>query len=131
MNYAQTNEGAITTYPFTLAMLKAQNPNTGFPKNALANAEIRAEYNIVEVTEVAAPESDTRNANEVTPILVDGVWTQTWQQTVKTNDELALEAVRKRIAEYGTAESQIEFITENGLEAWQTKVAEIKAKYPK
>ena len=29
------------------------------------------------------------------------------------------------------SESQIEFITENGLEAWQTKVAEIKARYPK
>jgi hypothetical protein len=25
----------------------------------------------------------------------------------------------------------IEFITENGLEAWQTKVQEIKTKYPK
>lgn len=37
----------------------------------------------------------------------------------------------KRMDEYGSAESQLEFITENGLEAWQTKVAEIKKKYPK
>lgn len=36
-----------------------------------------------------------------------------------------------RLAAYGPVESQIEFITENGLEAWQTKVAEIKAAYPK
>lgn len=36
-----------------------------------------------------------------------------------------------RQAEYGTPEQQMEFITENGLEAWQAKVAEIKAKYPK
>ena len=37
----------------------------------------------------------------------------------------------KRLEEYGTAEKQIEYITENGLEAWQQRVAEIKAKYPK
>jgi len=37
----------------------------------------------------------------------------------------------KRVKEYGSAIDQIEFITENGLDAWQNKVAEIKAKYPK
>lgn len=36
-----------------------------------------------------------------------------------------------RKSEYGTIEQQIEYITENGLSAWQTKVAAIKAKYPK
>lgn len=36
-----------------------------------------------------------------------------------------------RANEYGSLSTQIEFITENGLEAWQTKVSEIKAKYPK
>ena len=35
----------------------------------------------------------------------------------------------KRMAEYGSLHEQIEFITENGLDAWQTKVASIKAKY--
>jgi hypothetical protein len=39
--------------------------------------------------------------------------------------------VNKRIAEYGSVAEQIEYITENGLDAWQSKVAEIKAKYPK
>ena len=37
----------------------------------------------------------------------------------------------KRMMEYGTIPEQMEFITENGLEAWQSKVAEIKKKYPK
>jgi hypothetical protein len=36
-----------------------------------------------------------------------------------------------RMEAYGTPESQIEYITENGLEAWQSHVAEIKAMYPK
>lgn len=38
--------------------------------------------------------------------------------------------IELRKKEYGTPEEQVEFITENGLDAWQTKVAEIKAKYP-
>jgi hypothetical protein len=39
--------------------------------------------------------------------------------------------VQNRIKEYGSIAEQIEYITENGLDAWQTKVAVIKAKYPK
>jgi hypothetical protein len=41
------------------------------------------------------------------------------------------QATFNRTKEYGSIEKQIEFITENGLDAWQDKVAEIKAKYPK
>ena len=37
----------------------------------------------------------------------------------------------KRLKEYGFVSEQVEFITENGLEAWQARVAEIKKKYPK
>ena len=36
-----------------------------------------------------------------------------------------------RLNAYGYIEEQIEYITENGLEAWQAKVAEIKAANPK
>lgn len=38
--------------------------------------------------------------------------------------------LQDRISAYGDVASQIEYITENGLEAWQTHVAAIKAKYP-
>ena len=36
-----------------------------------------------------------------------------------------------RVNAYGTAEQQLEYITENGLAAWQAKVAQIKADNPK
>ena len=36
-----------------------------------------------------------------------------------------------RMNDYGTVESQLEFITENGLDKWQEKVAKIKADNPK
>ena len=39
--------------------------------------------------------------------------------------------VQKRIKEYGSIAEQIEYITENGLDAWQSKVTNIKSKYPK
>lgn len=40
-------------------------------------------------------------------------------------------AVANRQKEYGTPQEMIEYITENGLDAWQTKVQVIKTKYPK
>ena len=37
----------------------------------------------------------------------------------------------QRVEAYGSTADQIEFITENGLVAWQAKVEEIKNQYPK
>lgn len=41
------------------------------------------------------------------------------------------EWLQNREDAYGDVSAQIEYITENGLEAWQAHVAEIKAQYPK
>ena len=38
---------------------------------------------------------------------------------------------QRRVDAYGTTASQLEFITENGLEAWQAYVAQVKADNPK
>jgi len=48
-----------------------------------------------------------------------------------TTAEANVGVIANRQKEYGSVEEQIEFITENGLTPWQTKVDEIKAKYPK
>ena len=50
------------------------------------------------------------------------------QATTLENNAIA---VANRQKEYGTPEQMIEYITENGLDAWQTKVQTIKTKYPK
>ena len=50
------------------------------------------------------------------------------QATTLENNAIA---VANRQKEYGTPEQMIEYITENGLDAWQTKVQAIKTKYPK
>ena len=131
MTYALIKDGVVAHKNLNMNLLKTEFPNVSFPKNSLGNPDIRAEYGVAEIVAVAAPVSDTHNVSEVTPTLVDGVWTQTWEQTPKSAEELASQVILNRISEYGSTETQIEFITENGLEAWQAKVAEIKVKYPK
>ena len=48
-----------------------------------------------------------------------------------TTAEANAQVIAARKVAYGSIESQIEFITENGLDAWATKVAQIKADNPK
>jgi hypothetical protein len=50
------------------------------------------------------------------------------QATTLENNAIA---VANRQKEYGSIASQIEFITEKGLDAWQSNVQAIKTKYPK
>ena len=63
------------------------------------------------------------------PVWVDGDpyghWKEVWAYEDVTDYKEA------RLQAYGDAVTQIEYITENGLEAWQTNVATIKATYPK
>ena len=131
MNYAKIEGGVISQYPYTMDTLKSENRSTSFPRDALESSDTRAAYSVVEVIPVSSPNSTTHNYSEVAPVLVDGAWTQTWEQTPKSTEELNSIVVSNRMGEYGTLDKQIEFITENGLEAWQSKVAEIKARHPK
>ena len=52
-------------------------------------------------------------------------------ETQANDYEFNLGQIAKRKAEYGTAEKQMENIIENGLEAEQTRINNIKLKYPK
>jgi len=70
------------------------------------------------------PKQDGKITIQGAPEWDGSQWNRTWEFI--DGDWLQL-----RVDAYGSAESQIEFITENGLEAWQAKVAEIKTKYPK
>ncbi len=128
--YAKIEGNSITQYPYGFGHLKSDHPNTSFPKDILSGNG-RSAYNVVEVAPVEKPESETDNISEGAPVLVGDVWTQNWISTPKTSEELNQEVRQKRLGSYGTPQDQIEFITENGLEAWQTRVAEIKSIHPK
>ena len=53
------------------------------------------------------------------------------EKPAETGTDVRPQWQQDRQAAYGPPEIQLEYITENGLEAWQTKVAEIKAANPK
>jgi len=131
MIYARVENGSVIKYPYDMYRLRADNPSTSFPKNAIARADVRSDFGVVEVSPVVKPSEDAHRVNEVNPVLANGAWVQTWEQIPRTSEELAEKVISARMVEYGGPETQIEFITENGLEAWQARVAEIKARHPK
>lgn len=131
MLYAKIENGAVAQYPYSFHHLRKDNPNVSFPKTSMEDERIRADYGVVEVISVGVPTSETHNVIEATPTEVNGNWTQTWDQTPKTAEELNEQVRAVRLSNYGSPEYQLEFITENGLEAWQARVAEIKTAHPK
>ena len=70
------------------------------------------------------PGHEGQRATEVLPVWDGNQWNRTFQWADISYDESRLDA-------YGPVHKQLEHITENGLESWQTKVAEIKIRYPK
>ena len=120
--------------PYTRTNLKHDNPNVSFPRNALGNPDIRAEYGISEIPKSELPPTDIQPVEPTTPDgfravngdpeLIGDEWRETWNY-------VEIGWFEHRVEAYGIASDQIEFITENGLEAWQQKVADIKARYPK
>ena len=133
MSYAKVENNTIVKYPYSLGDLKQDNPKVSFPSTILSQAANNNEYNVVEVVAVAMPEEEGSHAVEEEPLLNGSVWSQNWKLVSDpvVESEVLPEWERNRRNDYGMSFEQIEFITENGLEAWQAKVAEIKAKYPK
>ena len=45
--------------------------------------------------------------------------------------EKEIKTIENRVKEYGSWQSQLDEIYHQGLDAWKTRIASIKAKYPK
>lgn len=70
-------------------------------------------------------------ATEEVNLTQDEINAREAEATAAANAKAATKWLRDRVAAYGTPAEQLEYITENGLEAWQTRVAAIKTQYPK
>jgi hypothetical protein len=77
-----------------------------------------------EITAVTMPEADGKNYALGTPALDGKVWKQTWVESDRSYTE-------NRLAEYGDINEQLEYIVENGLDAFITKQEAVKTKWPK
>lgn len=77
----------IKTYPYTIGELKVDNPNVSFP--ATLTDSVLESFGVYRVQLVENGGDYTKNYEEQTPIQVDGVWYQSWQETDASSEEIA------------------------------------------
>jgi len=77
MNYVKVSSKTVLEYPYTLAKLRADNPNTSFPREA--TDALLAEYGVFPVIATERPSDTlTQSPKEQTPEFINGQWVQVW-----------------------------------------------------
>lgn len=85
--YLKLKNNVVDKYPYTLDQLKSDNPNVSFPET-IPNSTL-SEYGVFPVSFADAPTVDyTKNVTEDTPKLINGQWTQVWEVTPASNEEI-------------------------------------------
>lgn len=87
--FAKVNNGQLVKYPYTLGMLRKENPNVSFPKNI--SDQILDQFNVVRVISTPRPEFDHTKDFSVTAEHVVGGWKEKWVAT-----DLSAEAIANR-----------------------------------
>jgi len=75
-----------TIYPYSLKKLREDYQNTSFPSEMTES--LMNEFNIFEVRITPKPNDYTKNIVEETPLLINGVYYQNWQQTDASTSEI-------------------------------------------
>lgn len=127
-----------STYPYSAAQLRADNPQTSFPSEI--PDERLADWDVLPVVSSAKPEdSTTIDVIEALPVLVDGAWTQSWEIVNLTDEQITQKAIDKkavlnamRLSAYREESDPIFFKVQRGEatnEEWLSKISEIKSRY--
>ena len=75
--YVQLTNNQPSKFPYTLADLRRDNPNTSFPADV--TSEMLASFNVHLVTAAPVPDFDSKTHRVKQSVqLVDGAWTQVW-----------------------------------------------------
>lgn len=85
--YAKLNNGQIEKYPYTIGMLRKDNPNTSFPK--VLTDETLESFGLVRVTKTPRPEDDDSKNFSLTVEQVSGSWVEKWIATNATQQQIA------------------------------------------
>lgn len=80
-------------YPYSIQQLKLDEYNVSFPNEL--TTEILEEFGVHMVQQTPIPNDYTKNISEGTPQLIDGVYTQIWNQTDATQSEIDLKIQNK------------------------------------
>lgn len=129
--YLKNNNGQLK--PYSVEQLRRDNPNISFPAE-LTN-ETLAEYGVFRVvpSPPPAPSLDKKIVEGV-PVLVDGVWTQVWEEIPCTYEEHLQRVLDARAAEYPPMSDYLDGIVKNDAEQVQRYIdacLSVKTKYPK
>lgn len=76
----------IINYPYTHQDLKAAHRNIIFPN--IIDEHVMIQFNLYEVRQTPKTNDYTKNIIEGTPILLDGVYYQNWEQTDASISEI-------------------------------------------
>ena len=95
--YAKIKDSTLITYPYGWGQFVADNPYTNYGQNTdfvtlFPSTTLGQEgYTLVAVTQVTQPTIDpiTQDIAEGTPIVENGVWTQVWNVTQASSEEIA------------------------------------------
>jgi len=88
MLLVKINNGSVEQYPYSVGLLRRDNPNTSFPKQVSA-ADINP-FNVYEVLEVTPAISSVQNLVKVwVPTLVGTQWTLAHRAVAKTDAEIS------------------------------------------
>ena len=94
--FVKVENGVVTAYPYTLERMRAEYPNTSFPKNP--SASTLEPFGVFEVAYQAAPAFDPEShyvEHSLSPVLLDGKWTLTQTVVAKTQDQIDAEIANK------------------------------------
>jgi len=142
--------GTPRQWPVTEAHVQATNPNTSFAMPIDEATLAQFGYATLHFSDPAQYDSEWQEAQETTPAIVDGKWTQQWviaekysaqERTQKEAEKAAAAAEfaateykRQRAAEYPSLADQMDmqyWDAVNGTTTWQEAIAATKTKYPK
>ena len=105
MTFALIKNGQVAAYPYSLITFRETHPDVSLPQDP-TEAQLN-EQGIYTVYPTNQPTYNpiTQNCTETTPTLQDGFWTQTWEVTPATPQEIEYRETNARSenAAYGTA----------------------------
>lgn len=131
--YIKLKNGQIEKYPYSTGQLKADNPQVSFP--AVISDSLLVDYEVFKVREVARPSVDhTMNVAELEPVLLEGSWTQTWEVTPATQEQILERVLDLRASEYPPMSDYLDGIVKGDQAQIDKYIADclaVKAKYPK
>lgn len=90
--YAVVKNGKLEKFPYSIAQLKADNPNTSFP--VVLSKETLAAFDVVAVRVQDPPAYDRRTQvidRASSPVLLDGEWWITQTATAKPQEQIDAE----------------------------------------